>query len=75
MTETTEAAGTIGRALIASTREKIGLRPVEMARAMGVSYSTFKKWASGVNQIPPVAERLLFFMRAHPKTAREAAGK
>ena len=46
------------------------LRPTQMAKAMGVSYSTYKKWASGANPLPPVARRLLIFMYANPDLAR-----
>lgn len=63
---------TRGVKLIALARKEIGFLPSEMARAMGVSWSTYKKWASGANPLPPVAERLLYFMRVHPETARTA---
>ena len=38
-------------------RVYLGLGPVDMGRAMGVSYSTYRDWQSGKNRIPPVAAR------------------
>ena len=38
-------------------RERLGLGPVDMGRALGVSYTTYRDWQSGRNRIPPVAAR------------------
>lgn len=42
---------------LTAIRQRLGLGPVDMARAMGVSYSTYRDWQSGRRRIPPVAAR------------------
>ena len=55
---------------ITAAREKIGLRPVAMARAMGVSYDVFYQWESGRRKIPAVAVRCVELLLKYPRTAR-----
>ena len=51
---------------LTAARKKFDLTPMEMARAMGVSYDTFKDWQSGrrgmpnrcVEMSPKTAQRL-----------------
>ncbi len=42
---------------LTAIRERLGLGPVDMGRAMGVAYTTYRDWQSGRNAIPPVAAR------------------
>ena len=42
---------------LTAIRERLGLGPVDMGRAMGVSYTTYRDWQSGRRPIPPVAAR------------------
>ena len=42
---------------LTAIRNTLLLGPVNMARAMGVSYTTYRDWQSGRNKIPPVAAR------------------
>ncbi len=42
---------------ITAIRERLGLGPVDMGRAMGVSYTTYRDWQAGRRRIPPVAAR------------------
>jgi len=42
---------------LTAARKKLGLRPTEMARAMGVPYDTYKDWQSGRRSMPSVAIR------------------
>jgi len=42
---------------LTAIRERIGLGPVDMGRAMGVSYTTYRDWQSGKNRMPAVAVR------------------
>ncbi len=58
---------------LTTAREKLGLSPTEMAKAMGVSYDTFKNWQSGRRAIPAVAVRCVEMLSMHPKTARKLA--
>lgn len=60
---------------LTAARKKLGLTPTEMARAMGVSYDTYKSWQSGRRAMPAVANRCLELLRACPKTARKFANK
>ena len=50
-------------------RDTLGLSPVEMARAMGVPYDTFKDWQSGRRAMPAVADRCVELLMLYPKTA------
>lgn len=56
-------------------RDTLGLSPVEMARAMGVSYDTFKDWQSGRRSMPAVADRCVELLLLYPKTAVRLARK
>jgi len=42
---------------LTAIRERLGLGPVDMGRAMGVSYTTYRDWQSGKNRMPAVAVR------------------
>lgn len=65
MTTTTEPA---------ATAHYLSLRPTQMAKAMGVPYSTYKKWASGANPLPTLAYRTIKYMRDNPALARQLGG-
>ncbi len=54
-------------------RKKIGLSPTEMAKAMGVSYDTYKSWQSGRRSMPAVAVRCVELLLKDPETARKLA--
>lgn len=58
-------------------RGEIGLRPGEMAAAMGVSYDTYKNWENGHRGMAAASVRLAEVLTMLPKTAafRLAAGK
>jgi len=38
-------------------RERLCLGPVAMSRALGVSYTTYRDWASGKTRVHPAAAR------------------
>jgi len=52
-----------------AARKKLGLTPTEMARAMGVSYDTYRSWQSGRRSMPAVAGRCVELLLKYPKTA------
>ncbi len=54
-------------------REKLHLGPVEMARAMGVSYETYRQWESGRRSMSAAAVRLEELLLLYPKTAQRLA--
>ena len=58
---------------LTATRNKLGLSPTEMAKAMGVSYDTFKNWQSGRRAMPAVAVRCVQLLVKNPKVARNLA--
>ena len=58
---------------LTQARKTLGLSPVEMARAMGVSYDTYKNWQSGRREMPAVAVRCVELLLKHPRTARRYA--
>ena len=58
---------------LTAARKKLGLTPTEMARAMGVSYDTFKDWQSGRRGMTPVANRCVELLLMSPKTAQRLA--
>jgi DNA-binding transcriptional regulator YiaG len=58
------------KTLIAA-RQTLKLSPTEMARAMGVSYDTYKSWQSGRRSMPAVAVRCVELLLKHPKTAEQ----
>jgi len=44
---------------LTAIRQRLGLGPVDMGRALGVAYSTYRDWQSGkVRRIHPSAARL-----------------
>ncbi len=54
-----------------AARKKLELSPTEMARAMGVSYDTYKSWQNGRRSMPKVAIRCVELLLTYPKTARK----
>ena len=60
---------------ITAAREKLGLRPVAMARAMGVSYEVFYQWESGRRKMPAVGVRCMELLLRSPGTARKLASR
>ena len=56
-------------------RDTLGLSPVEMARAMGVPYDTYKDWQSGRRSMPAVADRCVELLLLYPKTAVKLSRK
>lgn len=42
---------------LTKARNRLALSPVEMARAMGVAYPTYRQWESGRRSMPSVAIR------------------
>jgi len=65
----------VGRRRLVEAEKELGLGPVAMSRAMGVSYGTYKDWRSGRREMPPVAIRCLELLRMYPRTARRLAGE
>ena len=63
--------GGMNRRKLKAARSKLGLTPTEMARAMGVSYDTYKQWQSGKRSMSASAERCVELLLKHPRTARE----
>jgi len=55
---------------LTKARKGLELSPVEMARAMGVSYETFNGWESGRRSMPAVAIRCVELLLLYPKTAK-----
>ena len=58
---------------LTEAREQLGLSPVEMSRAMGISYQTYKHWQAGRNAIPPLAVRCVELLMIYPRTAKRLA--
>ena len=58
---------------LTKTRKRLGLSPTQMARAMGVSYDTYRSWQSGRRAMPAVAARCVELLLKYPKTARKLA--
>jgi len=56
---------------LTAARKKLGLTPTEMARAMGVSYPTFKDWQSGRRGMSASSVRCVELLLTHPATARK----
>ena len=56
---------------LTAARKKLGLTPTEMARAMGVSYPTYKDWQSGRRGMAASAVRCVELLLTHPGTARK----
>ena len=55
---------------LTNARKKLGLRPTEMARAMGVPYDTYKDWQSGRRGMSASAVRCAELLLLHPRTAK-----
>ena len=60
---------------LTKARTYLKLSPVEMARAMGVSYETFNGWESGRRKMPAVAIRCVELLQLYPKTAKRLGGR
>ncbi len=58
-----------------AARRTLRLAPVEMARAMGVPYDTYKDWQSGRRKMPAVADRCVELLLLYPKTAVKLSRK
>ena len=58
---------------LTAARKMLGLTPTQMARAMGVSYDTYKSWQSGRRAMPSVAARCVELLLKYPATARKLA--
>ena len=58
---------------LAEARKALNLSPTEMAKAMGVSYDTYKSWQSGRRAMPSVADRCVELLLKYPKTAQKLA--
>jgi len=58
---------------LADARDKLGLSPTEMARAMGVPYDTYKDGQSGRRAMPAVAVRCVELLLMYPTPARKLA--
>ena len=56
---------------LTDARKGLGLSPTQMARAMGVSYDTYRSWQSGRRSMPAVADRCVELLLKYPKTARK----
>ena len=56
---------------LTATRKKLDLRPTEMARAMGVSYATYRDWQSGRRGMSAAAVRCVELLLTHPRTAKK----
>jgi DNA-binding transcriptional regulator YiaG len=55
---------------LVSARDKLGLSPTQMAKAMGVSYDTYKDWQSGRRSMSNCSHRCLELLLLYPKTAK-----
>jgi len=58
-------------AKLTQARLKLELSPVQMARAMGVTYDTFNGWESKRRSMPAVAVRCVELLLLYPKTAHK----
>ncbi len=56
---------------LTAARKKLGLGPVAMGRAMGVSYLTYRQWEAGRRKMPAVAVGCVELLVKYPKTARK----
>lgn len=45
-------------------RQKLGLKPVEMARIIGANYGTFKKWQNGQRKMGGTSSRCIELLLA-----------
>jgi len=54
---------------LTKARNRLELSPVEMARAMGVSYPTYRQWESGRRSMPLVAVRCVELLELLPAKA------
>ena len=55
--------------MLRKAEEELGLGPVSLSRAMGISYDTYKDWRSGRRNMSPVAVRCLELLLMYPRTA------
>lgn len=65
----------MSRAQLIGAEHSLMLGPTAMARAMGVSYATYKNWRSERTSMPAVATRCVGLLIAHPDAARALAEK
>ncbi len=52
---------------------ELGLTPKETARAMGVSYETYRQWPTGKRKIDNCALRCIELLLKYPRTAKKLA--
>ena len=52
-----------------AAKKKLGLSPVEMARAMGVDYRVWNQWETGRRTMPAVGVRCVELLLKYPRTA------
>lgn len=57
--------------MLINAEQKLGLGPVALSRALGISYDTYKDWRSERRTMPPVAIRCLELLLMYPKTANK----
>ena len=60
----------MSRERLVGAEHSLMLGPLAMARAMGVSYDTYKNWKAERNKMPAVATRCVELLLAHPEAAR-----
>lgn len=60
---------------ITTARKELDLKPVAMARAMGVSYEVLYQWESGRRKMPAVAVRCVELLMRYPGTARKLGSR
>lgn len=56
-----------------AARDYLGLDVRSMARAMGVSFDTYRQWESGRRSMPAVAVRCVELLLANPRQAKRLA--
>ena len=60
---------------LANARTSLDLSPVQMSRALGIPYDTFKDWQSGRRTMPSVADRCIELLLMYPRTAKKLSRK
>lgn len=60
---------------LTAARHQLGLSPVQMARATGVSYATYKDWQSGRRAMSAAAVRCVDLLVMYPATAKKLSRK
>ena len=58
-----------------AAKKKLGLSPVEMARAMGVDYRVWNQWETGRRTMPAVGVRCVELLLKYPRTAKSLSVK